>query len=148
MSIEEALPVRERVRIDCSKGGRTKQSHTDACNINKILAKYLNTGQYGHVTEGVAHYGDFSDVMSYQEAVTRVNLAEQQFAELPAQVRARVNNDPEEFLAFVADDANREECEQLGLFEKPEEDIVPTPSEVPAAAEENAPETVVPQGGE
>lgn len=145
---EELIPYRGRVRIDLSQGGRTKQSHSKSCDINLILAKYLNTGEYGHVTEGVAHYGDFSDVMSYRDAVTRVNLAEQQFSELPAQTRARVNNDPQEFLAFVADPENREECEQLGLFEKPEESIVPTAPEVPAKTEETAPAVLVPQGGE
>lgn len=111
--------------IKCGPG-RTKQSHRDECDINKIVAKYVRTGEYSHIAKSVPRYGDFSQIATYQEALDQVNSAERAFMELPAAVRTRVGNRPAAFIAFLEDPSNDEEAIKLGLKVA---NIVPTPPE-------------------
>lgn len=146
--IEQPLPKRPRVQIDCSQGGRTKQSHTESTDINAIMRKHLKGGDLTHIAEGIATYGDFTKISSYQEAINQVEQAEREFGQLPAKVRDRVQNDPEKFLAFIANPDNLDECIELGIVEAKS---VPNPHDKPESAPEtetNPPAPVVPQGGE
>ncbi|QKI28929.1 VP3 [Kummerowia striata gokushovirus] len=83
---------------------RTKDSFKDETDINKIMAKYLATGQLPHLARQDPRYGDFSDVGTYQEAMDVVLLAREQFDALPAAVRAECLNDPMIFLDKVQDE--------------------------------------------
>lgn len=87
------------------KEGRTKGSFKDETDINKIMSKYLRTGQLPALIRSNPAYGDFSDVPSYQEALARVSMAQEAFLALPAQVRAECENDPKIFLQKVQDPA-------------------------------------------
>lgn len=100
-----------------------KQSFRDECNINNIMKKFERTGMIDHVRSVEGSYGDFTDApVDYQTAVNIVIAADNMFSSVPAKVRARFNNDPGEFLKFVEDPANIEECRSLGL-------AVPAPEE-------------------
>ena len=103
--------------------GLTKQTDKDSADINVILRKYEKTGSLPDMILREPKYGDFSDVLSYQDALNLVMHAEEQFAALDAQVRKRFDNEPAEFLAFCNDPKNRDEMRKLGLL-KPEEPAV------------------------
>ncbi|WNK15022.1 MAG: internal scaffolding protein [Microvirus sp.] len=98
---------------------RTKQSFRDECDINRIMARYAKSGVLPDLIRGNPQYGDFSSVADYQSALNIVVLAEEQFASLDGQVRARFGNDPACFLSFCSDPANRSELARMGLL-KPE----------------------------
>lgn len=114
------LPVDYRERSDKSKTycggvGRTKQSFKAECDINAIMARYIKTGVIEHTARYAPQYGDFSDVKSYQEALHAVQEADAMFMSLPAQVRAKFDNDAGKFLDFVQDPSNVDEMGKLGL---------------------------------
>lgn len=92
-----------------------KQSFKDECDINRIMAKYLNTGT---IPQGlpVGRYGDFSDACDYLEAQLTLKNAEAQFLALPAKLRAELNNDPANFLAWVQDEKNLDQLHELGFL--------------------------------
>lgn len=92
-----------------------KQSDKDSCDINLIMKRYEATGQLPDLIARDARYGDFSSVPSYQEALEIVSKAEEQFGLLPAVVRDRFANNPEEMLRFCADSRNHEEMVRMGL---------------------------------
>lgn len=94
---------------------RTKQAFKDECDINKIMRKWEKQQTITHVRDGMPSYGDFSNAMEYKEAADRVLAANEAFMQLPAGVRARVNNSPAQFLDFIGDPENRAELEELGL---------------------------------
>lgn len=81
--------------------GMTKQSFKEECDINVLLARYEKAG-FLPPFDGM-QFGDFSDVPTFQEAFEIVRVAEDQFAALPAQVRAECGHDPAQFLRKVQD---------------------------------------------
>lgn len=123
-----------RVGIDLGGESRTKQQFKDETDINKIMARYVKTGQLSHLVKKNPIYGDFSSVPDYMSAVALVERAEIAFAALPASVRADCENDPAQFLARVSDPAFVETHKDAlrGVVSIPS-DPKPTPPSQPAA---------------
>lgn len=113
------VKVRPRVQIDFSNDpGVTQQHFKDEANINNIMIKYGARRVLEHYGQFKGNYGDFTDVQDYQESMNQVIAAQDMFATLPAKLRNRFKNDPSEFLAYVADEANRDEMKTLGLLKE------------------------------
>lgn len=94
------------------------QSFKDDSNINVLLRRFGVTGQLP-IASSSPFYGDFSEVGTYQDALNMVLEADQAFQTLPSKIRNRFRNDPAELIAFLEDDTNRAEAEQLGLVKPP-----------------------------
>lgn len=94
----------------------TKQSLSDECDINVIMARFEKTGVLSHSNPDSPRYGDFADVVDYDESLRVVMDAEEAFMSLPAKVRARFENDPSQIIEFVRDPANMKEAVSLGLI--------------------------------
>jgi len=99
--------------------GVTKQADMKDADINAIFKRFERTGQLPDMIAKNGRYGDFSAVPDYQEALTIVRTAEEQFAALDVMVRNRFENEPSKFLSFVTDPNNIDEVEKMGLL-KPE----------------------------
>lgn len=97
----------------------TKQSLAEDCDINVIMARFEKTGLLSHTNEASPRYGDFADVVDYDESLRVVMEADEAFMSLPAKVRARFENDPAQLIEFVRDPANAVEALALGLIEPP-----------------------------
>lgn len=95
--------------------GRTKQSHKDECDVNRIMARYMQTRVIDFVNKHQAQYGDVT-AESYQDAMDKVARAKTMFHELPSKTRNRFQNDPAKFLDFVQNPANADEAVELGLM--------------------------------
>jgi len=106
------------------KKGRTKQSFTDDCDINKIVARYQKTGAIAHLNKHQADYG-FATSDDFSTAMRTVIVAQEMFDGLPSSIRNRFANDPGQFLDFVQDADNIDEGRRLGLW----------PDEEPGATE-------------
>lgn len=104
--------------------GKTKQSMKDECDINNIMARYIKTGTVAHMNRYSGEYG-FAPVLEYRDAIEMVRKAQDMFADLPAIVRKRFENDPGKFMEFVQDERNIDEMREMGLARKLE-----TPSPV------------------
>ena len=125
MDFRTAYGKHKRSRVKFAKKGRTKQSFAKECDINNIIAKYQRTGAIEHFSRHAPRYGDVSP-QTFHQAMNIVTESTSMFEELPANIRARFDNDPAEFLGFVQDPANQEEMVELGLVES-----APEPVELP-----------------
>lgn len=92
----------------------TEQSPAHDADINVIMQKYSKTGQIPRVL-AEPMYGDFSNPISYADAVLTVRAAEEAFMQIPAKVRMQFGNDPGEFIKFATNPENKEELKKLGL---------------------------------
>lgn len=145
-------PTEERQRpgTDNTEEDMTQQSDLNETDINVIMAKYGGMG--GQLPQVLDHpqYGDFTEVGDFRTMVETVRAAEQAFAELPAKVRNRFHNDPEEMMDFLGDPENRDEAIKLGLVNAPppeETHHTPTMAETYEEYDDNGSRQRNPSGG-
>jgi len=107
--------------------GRTKQSFSDQCEINNIMARHQKGVAVTHLNQHGPNYG-FATSHDFAESMRIVKTAQDMFNGLPSSIRNRFANDPAQFLDFVQDADNRKEGEKLGIWEQtPEEPPQPLP---------------------
>lgn len=109
----------------------TSQAMTDEVNINKIMARVLK-GQPVLTSVGEPFYGDVSEFGGLQEAIIKVQEADDLFAQYPAELREKFENDPVKFVEFMEDPENLDEAIELGLA-KPRPVVTTPPAPEPAA---------------
>lgn len=100
--------------LHCLDPSLTRQSEALDCDINEIVRRFGLTGQLPD-NFVPPQYGDFTDIGDYRAALQAVRDAGESFMEMPAELRARFQNDPANLIDFLADEANRSEAEKLGL---------------------------------
>jgi hypothetical protein len=93
--------------------GITEQHHTNACDINLILAQFMETGIMPP-TNTSPQYGDVSG-HDFQEVQNQLAHAKTLFEELPEHVRIRFENQPYKFLQFAQDENNYDQMVEMGL---------------------------------
>jgi phage internal scaffolding protein len=101
----------------CEDMTLTQQHPKDECDINNILRQFNITGQLPQ-NPLTPRYGDFSNVVDYHTALNAVIAAENEFDGLPAQIRARFENDPAQLIEFLENPDNLNEAIELGLVNK------------------------------
>lgn len=109
-----------RVQLVNEEPSRTQQQFRDECDINNIMKQYKATGSITHVNnrnQGV--YADLVNLPDYKEQLENVIAARQLFNDLPAALRKRFSNDPQELIDFLSDSNNRDEAIKLGLIDSP-----------------------------
>lgn len=102
--------------VEFHEPSRTKQAHAAECDINQIVKRAKAAGGLlpDMIRQG-AQYGDFSSGVDFREALERVQLAEEQFSALSAEVRKEFGNDPGAFLDFATDPRNMDRMVKMGL---------------------------------
>ena len=121
--------------LACEEPSLAQQHFKEECDINTILQKFNVTGILPEVPLS-PRYGDFSGIGDYHTALNRVIAAQQEFDGLPAQIRARFDNDPAKLIAFLENEQNRPEAEELGLVEKVAAEVVEATQVTPEKAAE------------
>lgn len=130
--IRSAYSLKAKISLTFTGNGRTKQSHKAECDINQILARYKKTGTLDFQQKHEPQYGDVT-ALEFQSAQLMIAEAKGLFAAMPAHLRHRFDNEPAKFLAFVQDDRNKAEAEELGLLKvKPAEPVKASAEAVPA----------------
>lgn len=94
---------------------RTKQSFRDETDVNRIMARYMQTGMISHLNPREPNYG-VAPSIDFREAMEIVRNTQTQFMELPASIREQVNNDPAQFLEFV-ENASEDDMRDMGLLD-------------------------------
>lgn len=128
--------ISQETGLDCSadKNGRTQQQFKEETDINTIVDKFLASGEMPPATQFPTEQ-DFTETFDFQTSMNVLRQAEESFMQLNAKARARFQNDPQQFMAFMHNEENQEEAIRLGLAirrEKPEaptEKPVNTPKE-------------------
>lgn len=108
---------RTAVKIDFSECELlTEQHYKQECDITNIVRKYEKLG----ITPEMMLFNesetmDIIDAPSYLEAMNQIAEANNLFDGLPARIRQRFHNSPENFLEFMGDSKNIDEIEKIGL---------------------------------
>lgn len=126
----------------CPEPTRAQQNFKEECDINTIVERF---GLTGELPTGVTmpFQGDFEHSMDYQDSLDKLRQAQAAFMQFPADVRGRFQNDAGQFVAFVSDEANKDEVKKWGLLraERPlpapiEVRVIPDPTPTPKTAPE------------
>jgi len=105
--------------LHCEDATLTQQHFKDECDINNILRQFNVTGLLPESPLS-PRYGDFTGISDYHTALNQVIAAEDEFMRLPAELRARFENDPAKLIEFIDNSENLDEAINLGLVNKPE----------------------------
>lgn len=100
--------------------GQTQQQFAEEVDINTIVMRFGLTGQLPENPQPPVS-GDFTGITDFQSAMNAVRRAEEGFMEMPANIRARFHNNPQEMLEFLEDRENYDEALKLGIVAKPPE---------------------------
>jgi len=84
---------------------QTVQEQKDSTDVNKILERFNRTELIDHVNSHEPQYGDFTGY-DFQTNQNKVAEAQSMFNALPAKVRQKFNHNPQEYLNYIADQAN------------------------------------------
>jgi phage internal scaffolding protein len=109
--------------LACEEPSLAQQHFKDECDINNILRQFNITGLLPEQPLS-PRYGDFSGIGDYHTALNRVIAAQDEFDGLPANIRARFDNDPANLIEFLENEKNRPEAEELGLVNKAAAEVV------------------------
>lgn len=101
--------------LKCEDVSLAVQSSRDEVDINTIVRRFGLTGELPTDLRAPT-FGDFVGINDYHSAMNAVARANEAFMEMPAEVRSRFGNDPQEFVAFCSDPANASEMAKLGLL--------------------------------
>lgn len=120
----DVVAASDESALCCEGESLTIQSPAEDCDINTIVRRFGLTGELPNV-QAMPRSGDFTGIPDYHTALNLVHAAQTQFLTVPADIRARFDNDPQKFMAFLDDEKNRDEAEKLGLLrDKPPAPVV------------------------
>lgn len=102
--------------LHCRDDSLAKQEYAEEVDINTIITRF---GQGYKMPENLVPptFGDFTGVTDFQSAMDAMIEARDTFMMVPADIRARFGNDPQAFVAFCSDEANRDELKRMGFLE-------------------------------
>lgn len=113
--------------LHCLDKSLASQSEKADADINEIVRRFGITGQLPD-NFNPPQYGDFTEISDYRSALQAVRDAAESFMEMPAELRARFQNDPGHLIDFLADQANRSEAVSLGLLKDVPLDLATAPT--------------------
>ncbi|QCQ84776.1 internal scaffolding protein [Blackfly microvirus SF02] len=127
----DAVEVSDATGLRCEDISRAVQDQRDEVDINTIVRRFGLTGQLPDAVRA-PEFGDFTGAMDYQSSLNAIRAAQDSFMEMPAELRTRLDNDPQQFLEFVADPKNVDELKKYNLVRSdgPVPVISPLPSPV------------------
>jgi len=111
----------------------TKQEPAADADVNQMVRRFFKTG-YMPQTNRQPRFGDFTGP-GFQEMNNAISAAHSQFMGLPAPVRKRFKNNPQNLINWLDDPENGKEAIKLGLIPEP-------PPEAPTAEELEKAKTV------
>jgi|TARA_A100001015_G_C15036330_1_gene736451 phage internal scaffolding protein len=119
----------------------TQQHFAEESEINNILRSHDRNGVIEHIHRGNAIYGDFSNITDFSDALDQIREAQQEFLNVPSEIREKFQNDAGQFFKFASDPNNLDELIKMGLAN-------PKQSEAMHSDQPAIPEAVEPQNSE
>lgn len=95
----------------------TRQEFKDECDINVIIDRFRKSG-VAPVASVTGTFGDFSQVTDYQDAMIKIQEAEDYFDSLPAKTRAYFENEPANLVDALDDPTQAEKLVEFGILER------------------------------
>ena len=114
-----------RVQVDFSNSpSRTKSEFKEEADVNNIVAQCIKKAISLPSGDRQPLFEDFSNIGTYQDAVTSVAQANEEFSHLPSEIRAKFDNNVQSLMDFIGDPENKDEAIQLGLLPQEEAPVV------------------------
>lgn len=106
-----------RPGVTCLEPTLTQQHYQEQVLASNIVKRWKRDGGPGpgEAPPPNPSYGDFTNLVDYAEAVTRIRRADAAFLALPSMVRAACENDPGKFLELVKTTEGRKLLVDQGL---------------------------------
>lgn len=127
-----AYGQKRKVSVTFKGQGRTKQQFKEECDINKIMARFQQTGLIEFVNKNQGQYLDCTG-FDYQEAMQTVAAANSMFMQMPSALRAEFGNSPQKFVEFCENPDNRSRLAEMGLLRDEAQKQGGSPTQAPAA---------------
>lgn len=125
-----------------------QQHARDETDINNIVDKFLKTGTLPNVPMPPS-YENFGEIFDFQSAMNTIKAATDSFLAMPANLRARFDNDPAKFVGYVdhcMETGDLEPLEKLGLAIPRKAPEPPKNQEPPAPPRKEEPGKEPPSG--
>lgn len=101
--------------IDFSKSkSLTEQQHKDEVKTQNILKKYAVSGVLPRAATQ-PQFMNIPDAPDFHESMNLITAVEQDFAQLPATLRAEFENNPAKFFDFCMNEDNRDALIEKGI---------------------------------
>lgn len=101
--------------LECKDKSLAQQQFLEESDINFIAERFKLTGDIPQMPNGFQWGAEIDNVFDYQTAMNAVVAGDRAFMQLPAKLRARFQNDPQQLMEFLLDKDNDEEARKLGL---------------------------------
>lgn len=111
--------------LTCEDESLAIQSAEEESNINTIVRRFGISGELPNNLR-MPQSGDFTNMPDFHSAMNLVRQAQEEFVRVPAEIRARFNNDPGRFMAFLDDESNYDEALKLGLVNRRADPVPPS----------------------
>ncbi len=99
----------------------TQQHFSQESEINNIIRSHDRNGVIDHVHRGNAIYGDFSEITDFSDALHQIKEAQNEFLNIPSEIREKFKNDAGEFFKFASNPDNESEMRKMGLLNPQQE---------------------------
>lgn len=112
---------------------KTEQHHKDDVDINVMMERLgvTNKDDIPVVPIDMVNTYDFTEVVDLQEALNRINRAKELFAQMPARIRSRFDNDPAKMYDYLGNEENHEEAIRLGILKNEPPPTAPSAQKTP-----------------
>lgn len=102
-----------------SEPSLTQQKFTETQNINRMVDRYIRTGDPGALSQSQPpQYGDLTHLPeTYLDALEIMRQTQEKFDALDPGVREYFRNDPKRMLEFLKHKENRRQAIKFGLIE-------------------------------
>lgn len=98
------------------------QAYRPSCDLKYLIARFKQVGDPEIFNQREGFYGDMEAMpKTYTEILQFINTAEENFNELPSDIKEKFNNNVEEFIAQFG---SKEFIEILGLNENKEDLVI------------------------
>lgn len=104
-----------RAAVTCEDPSLTQQQFTDDADIN-VIAKRFGLSEVPVTPFDPSHFRDTTNDPDLRTVLELQNQAREDFMALPAKLRRRFHDSPQELWDFVQDPENHEEAVRLGIL--------------------------------
>ncbi len=113
----------------------TQEQFAEESEINNIIRSHDRNGVIEHINRGNAIYGDFSGITDFSEALDQIREAQNEFMNIPSEIREKFQNDAGQFFKFASNPENIQELREMGLAYPEQSDAMPSETAIPEAVE-------------
>lgn len=108
-------PKNRRVATVNNLPSRTDPQFADECDTNKIMDRYVKTGQITHLAKQQGTFADVSQIEDLLPSLLKMEKAKESFMQLPPEIRTKFDNKVEKMVEYLQEPKNKQEAIDLGL---------------------------------